>query len=414
MNQKQYISRNGGSTTFDIRFSPSDLGKRTAIVSIENNDSDENPYNFKIEGWGGIPPTAKTGDATDIGYTVAILNGIVTPNNSFTRVRFEYGLTTEYGEQVTTEPSVFQHNSFYESFHVIAYLGTVKPYTTYHYRIIAENEFGKSYGADSTFKTLGKLPAVIVKSVVGISTDNAIVNAEITDVGIPDLTVHGITWNSSGPLAISSNFINKGGASTIGDFSSALIGLKPNTTYYVRAYAENEVGYVYSDVLTFTTLKQTQTIIFPEIPIKHLNDDDFFPDCYSDCGLPITFVSSNENVATVLNGLIHIVGPGTSEITASQEGDDITYAATPVTRTLTVDQQTAIEDGEFQGIKIYPNPASDIIYIDIGTKVMSDNIIVWINDTEGRLVYQEKIQDVVSDIDVTNLAGNVFCQNYIR
>ena len=42
-----------GSTTFIIEFDPSDLGLRTAIVSIENDDSDENPYVFHIQGVGG-------------------------------------------------------------------------------------------------------------------------------------------------------------------------------------------------------------------------------------------------------------------------------------------------------------------------------------------------------------------------
>ena len=41
-----------GSTTFSITFDPSALGVRTAIVSIANDDSDENPYIFNIQGEG--------------------------------------------------------------------------------------------------------------------------------------------------------------------------------------------------------------------------------------------------------------------------------------------------------------------------------------------------------------------------
>ncbi len=46
----------GSSTTFNITFDPSAVGLRTASVSIANNDSDENPYNFDIQGTGFIPP----------------------------------------------------------------------------------------------------------------------------------------------------------------------------------------------------------------------------------------------------------------------------------------------------------------------------------------------------------------------
>lgn len=41
-----------GSTSFDITFDPSAIGLRTASVSIVNDDSDENPYNFNIQGFG--------------------------------------------------------------------------------------------------------------------------------------------------------------------------------------------------------------------------------------------------------------------------------------------------------------------------------------------------------------------------
>ncbi|MFM2265825.1 MAG: hypothetical protein RLZ77_1245 [Bacteroidota bacterium] len=42
----------GGSTTFVIRFDPSATGQRNAMVSIVNNDANENPYTFAINGYG--------------------------------------------------------------------------------------------------------------------------------------------------------------------------------------------------------------------------------------------------------------------------------------------------------------------------------------------------------------------------
>ena len=42
----------GGSTTFSVKFDPSLAGARTASLSFGNNDSDENPYNFSIQGTG--------------------------------------------------------------------------------------------------------------------------------------------------------------------------------------------------------------------------------------------------------------------------------------------------------------------------------------------------------------------------
>ena len=66
----------GGNTTFNITFDPSALGVRTAIISIANNDSDEDPYRFTIQGSGATAPGGVTANlelwlkGTDgLGYT---------------------------------------------------------------------------------------------------------------------------------------------------------------------------------------------------------------------------------------------------------------------------------------------------------------------------------------------------------
>ena len=41
-----------GNTTFTVRFNPSATGTRSATLSIANDDTDENPYNFSIQGTG--------------------------------------------------------------------------------------------------------------------------------------------------------------------------------------------------------------------------------------------------------------------------------------------------------------------------------------------------------------------------
>ncbi|AJR03869.1 choice-of-anchor D domain-containing protein [Siansivirga zeaxanthinifaciens] len=50
----------GSSTTFSISFDPTSSGLRTATISISNNDSDENPYNFNVQGTGVTAPPLYT------------------------------------------------------------------------------------------------------------------------------------------------------------------------------------------------------------------------------------------------------------------------------------------------------------------------------------------------------------------
>ncbi|MCA0232113.1 MAG: BspA family leucine-rich repeat surface protein [Bacteroidetes bacterium] len=55
----------GSSTTFTIGFTPGAVGLRTATVSIANDDSDENPYTFNIQGTGECNITLTAGTVTN-------------------------------------------------------------------------------------------------------------------------------------------------------------------------------------------------------------------------------------------------------------------------------------------------------------------------------------------------------------
>jgi hypothetical protein len=66
----------GGSTTFVVTFNPSAVGIRTANISIVNNDLDENPYTFDIQGTGVEQEIDIQGNAT------SIVNGDATPTTA--------------------------------------------------------------------------------------------------------------------------------------------------------------------------------------------------------------------------------------------------------------------------------------------------------------------------------------------
>ncbi len=70
------VAANGGTTTFTITFDPSALGLRTTTVSITNDDADENPYTFDIQGTGVAPEM----DITGLLFGQPILDGNTTPD----------------------------------------------------------------------------------------------------------------------------------------------------------------------------------------------------------------------------------------------------------------------------------------------------------------------------------------------
>ena len=111
----------------------------------------------------------------------------------------------------------------------------------------------------------------------------------------------------------------------------------------LRVYTSGgTVNYVSNtDWIQFTLqniTKSNQTITFNSLPSKSYGDADFAPGATASSGLACSYASSNTAVATIVNNQIHIVGLGTSNITASQSGDSYTNAATDVTQTLTVNK----------------------------------------------------------------------------
>ena len=67
----------GDSTTFTIEFDPAAVGLRTATISIANNDLDENPYTFDIQGTGTAAPEMDVQ-----GNGNSIINGDATPSTT--------------------------------------------------------------------------------------------------------------------------------------------------------------------------------------------------------------------------------------------------------------------------------------------------------------------------------------------
>lgn len=88
-----------------------------------------------------------------------------------------------------------------------------------------------------------------------------------------------------------------------------------------------------------TVKKISQTITFDELSAKTYEDIPFALPATTDKGLTIAYQSSNTSVATIEGNNVTIVGAGTTEIIATQAGDEYHYAAAPVSRVLTVNRK---------------------------------------------------------------------------
>jgi len=112
------------------------LGKTTGITL---------PFKYA-----GDVPFAETNAATNSSPRTAQLNGIVNTHGLPTDVNFEYGTSISYGNKIAAAQSPV---SGLNSSRVSANVTDLKARAEYHYRIVATNHEGTTYGEDVTFKS---------------------------------------------------------------------------------------------------------------------------------------------------------------------------------------------------------------------------------------------------------------------
>jgi hypothetical protein len=102
----------------------------------------------------GPAPHAATFMASEITETTAKLGGAVNPLGNATTVSWELGTTTAYG----TRTASVSLGSSTPNTTVFKTVSGLTGGTTYHYRVVATNAGGTTYGADVTFRTAAAPP----------------------------------------------------------------------------------------------------------------------------------------------------------------------------------------------------------------------------------------------------------------
>ena len=112
-----------------------------------------------------------------------------------------------------------------------------------------------------------ELPDVVTNEVTGITTMTATAGGEIISDGGSAITECGVCWSTEGEPTLEGDHATAN--ATTGAFTVSLTELTQNTTYYIRAYATNEAGTGYGEVLTFTTEEEivitTPTVTTAEV-----------------------------------------------------------------------------------------------------------------------------------------------------
>ena len=112
-------------------------------------------------------PDAATGGANGILGTSATLNATVNANNAATSVTFQYGTSTGYGSSVTATQSPLSGSTGTAASAPVSGLANT---TVYHFRVVATNSAGTTYGDDNTFTTV-KASATVSLGILAFTYD---------------------------------------------------------------------------------------------------------------------------------------------------------------------------------------------------------------------------------------------------
>ena len=229
-------------------------------------------------------PTVTTAEVEDITETTAVSGGEVTSDGGGEVTA--RGICWSTKQNPTIEDNKTTNGKGVGSF--TSQIPDLVPNTQYYVRAYATNEKGIAYGEEMTFTTKKEveLPTVTTAKVKDITETTAVSGGEVASDGGGEVTARGICWSTKQNPTIEDNKTTNG--SGVGSFTSQIPDLVPNTQYYVRAYATNEVGTAYGKEVTFTTLDK----LLPTVTTTEVTDITVYS---AKCGGEVTF---DGNLAT--------------------------------------------------------------------------------------------------------------------
>ncbi len=233
------------------------LTNATSTPSGTDTPGEVGAVDTDTENLAGSAPDAATNATVAPTDTTVVVTGTVNPNGGSTNYWYEYGVSASLGKQ-TAKQTV---GSGRMAVLAPGYITGLTKDTTYYYRLVAENQYGKSTGDQLTLRTsasapatpvVGKVPTAKTFPATAISKTSASLRGEVNPNS--SATQYWFEYGRTSNLGNTTKLISiAGGTASI--VATADPKLQPNTTYYFRVNAQNEFGTVNGTIMSFVTAK---------------------------------------------------------------------------------------------------------------------------------------------------------------
>ena len=254
--------------------------------------------------------------------------------------------------------------------------------TQYSWDLDGDGVFGDAFGSTLTFTKATTYTGVIGLKVTANGATSLPVYVDVqvssTNLSLGTVVASNVNGTTSATFAIPvSNDVTSGltfsnvplrlyngdplhGGVPIADASASTtvsLGVGETKTVTMTNVQLGGAGVVYAYIDPLNTIPESnkndnvafclgilpQTITFGALPTQTLSSPDFTLTATASSGLTVSYTSSNTSVATIVNGnQVHIVGSGTTTITASQAGNATYQAASNVNQLLSVSRYTQV------------------------------------------------------------------------
>ncbi|MFH0888351.1 MAG: hypothetical protein V1871_04005 [Planctomycetota bacterium] len=235
------VSATAGSLTQNTLYNFRVVGKSTAGTTNGLNQT------FTTS----APPTCTTNVATNIGSTLATLNGTVNPNGlNVTSCYFDYGLTQPaYGSTATVS---LLPGSGTNPVSVTANVSSLASSILYNFRVVATNSGGTTNGNNLSFTTTALPPPTCATNAADNTTTNsARLNGTINPNGTATTAYFNYGLTTSYTITTTSQAIGSGTSDVA--ISATAGSLTASTQYNFRVVGVNASGTTSGNNLTFTT-----------------------------------------------------------------------------------------------------------------------------------------------------------------